>query len=112
MFRIGVDVGGTNIAVGLVDDSYKIIAKRNTKTSAASDPEKMIDAISCMVSELMEEKSLGTGDIEAIGVGVPGTAEPESGKVLYANNLGFEDVAFLPALRNKLGKELSFFSQA
>lgn len=107
MFRIGVDVGGTNIAVGLVDDSYKIIAKRNTKTSAASDPEKMIDAISCMVSELMEEKSLGTGDIEAIGVGVPGTAEPESGKVLYANNLGFEDVAFLPALRNKLGKELS-----
>ena len=107
MFRIGVDVGGTNIAVGIVDDSYRIVAKKNVKTSEASEPSQMIDAITKAILGLMKLQGIGPAEVEAIGVGVPGTAEPESGKVLYANNLGFEDVAFLPVLKDKLGKELT-----
>lgn len=107
MYRIGVDVGGTNIAVGIVDDSYDIVARKNVKTSEVSEPEQMIEAIAEAVCGLMKLQNLTASDVEAIGVGVPGTAEPESGKVLYANNLGFEDVAFLPVLKDKLGKELA-----
>lgn len=107
MYRIGVDVGGTNIAVGIVDDSYDIVARKNVKTSEVSEPEQMIEAIAEAVCGLMKLQNLTAADVEAIGVGVPGTAEPESGKVLYANNLGFEDVAFLPVLKDKLGKELA-----
>lgn len=107
MYRIGIDVGGTNIAAGLVEDEFRIISKKSIKTEEASSPTEMIEAISTLVKELMQGGSIEAADIEAIGVGVPGTAEPESGKVLYANNLGFEDVPFLNELKEALGKELA-----
>ena len=107
MYRIGIDVGGTNIAAGLVEDEFRIFSKKSIKTEEASSPTEMIEAISTLVKELMQGGSIEAADIEAIGVGVPGTAEPESGKVLYANNLGFEDVPFLNEIKEALGKELA-----
>ncbi len=92
MHRIGIDVGGTNIAAGVVDENNHIIRKASVKTAEHSSPTAMIKAIGGLVKEL----SKGLDDIEAVGVGVPGTAEPDTGKILYANNLGFEDVPFLP----------------
>lgn len=107
MFRIGVDVGGTNIAAGLVDDSYEIVRKLSVKTRDAGSVDAMIKTIADMVKELMSAEMLSASHIEAIGVGVPGTADLETGKVLYANNLGFENVEFLGALKTALGKEFS-----
>lgn len=107
MFRIGVDVGGTNIAAGLVDDSYEIVRKLSVKTRDAGSVDAMIKTIADMVKELMSAEMLSSSHIEAIGVGVPGTADLETGKVLYANNLGFENVEFLGALKTALGKEFS-----
>ena len=107
MFRIGVDVGGTNIAAGLVDDSYEIVRKLSVKTRDAGSVDAMIKTIADMVKELMSAEMLSASHIEAIGVGVPGTADLETGKVLYANNLGFENVEFLGALKMALGKEFS-----
>ena len=66
MYRIGVDVGGTNIAVGIVDDSYNIVAKKNVKTSEASEPAEMIDAIAEAVNGLMTLQGLSSADVEAI----------------------------------------------
>lgn len=94
MFRIGVDIGGTNIAAGIVDESYKIIKKKSIKTRNVSTPSEMIQAIARLVKDLMKSAMVKADMVTAIGVGVPGTLDPESGKVLYANNLGFEDVPF------------------
>ncbi len=107
MFRIGVDVGGTNIVAGLMDDSYEIVRKLSVKTRDAGSVDAMIKTIADMVKELMSAEMLSASHIEAIGVGVPGTADLETGKVLYANNLGFENVEFLGALKTALGKEFS-----
>jgi glucokinase len=106
MFRIGVDVGGTNIAIGLVDEAYNIVVKTSIKTSEASEPEQMIDAIALTIKKILVDKELSESDIEAIGVGVPGTAELTTGKIMYANNLGFEEVPFLPKLKEALGENL------
>lgn len=106
MYRVGVDVGGTNIAIGIVDETYKIVDKIGVKTSEASSPEEMIKAIATTVTELIARNGLNESEIESIGVGVPGTAELDTGKIMYANNLGFEDVPFLPELQKALGKEL------
>ncbi len=104
MYRIGIDVGGTNIAAGVVNERYNIIKKKSIKTAENSSPEAMIKAI----AELVKELAIGLDDeIESVGVGVPGTAELDTGKILYANNLGFEDVPFLPELEKALGKDLS-----
>ena len=106
MHRIGVDVGGTNIAIGLVDSKCNIVDKVNVKTVEASEPEQMIEAIASSVKELIIRNQISEADIEAIGVGVPGTAELTTGRIMYANNLGFEEVPFLPKLKEALGKEL------
>lgn len=106
MYRIGVDVGGTNIAIGLVDSKCNIVDKVNVKTAEASEPEQMIEAIASSVKELIIRNQISEADIEAIGVGVPGTAELTTGRIMYANNLGFEEVPFLPKLKEALGKEL------
>ena len=118
MYRIGIDVGGTNIAMGLVDESCRIIEKKSIKTSENSRPEEMIAAIAEGIWELIAglsevaentaEKDIKSCDlIEAIGIGVPGTAELDTGKILYANNLGFEDVPFLTELQKALGSGLA-----
>ena len=107
MFRIGVDIGGTNIAAGIVDESYKIIKKKSIKTRNVSTPSEMIQAIARLVKDLMKSAMVKADMVTAIGVGVPGTLDPESGKVLYANNLGFEDVPFLTELKEALGEELA-----
>ena len=44
MFRIGIDIGGTNIAAGIVDESYKIVKKKTIKTKNVSTPSEMIQA--------------------------------------------------------------------
>ena len=106
MYRVGVDVGGTNIAIGIVDETYKIVDKTGVKTSEASSPEEMIKAIATTVTELIARNGLNESEIESIGVGVPGTAELDTGKIMYANNLGFEDVPFLPELQKALGEKL------
>lgn len=106
MYRVGVDVGGTNIAIGIVDETYKIVDKTGVKTSEASSPEEMIKAIATTVTELIARNGLNELEIESIGVGVPGTAELDTGKIMYANNLGFEDVPFLPELQKALGEKL------
>ena len=106
MYRIGIDVGGTNIAMGVVDESLKITKKNSIKTSEAADPEAMIAAIAKGVKDLITEAGLRESDIESIGVGVPGTAELDTGRIMYANNLGFEEVPFLPKLQEVLGAEL------
>ena len=106
MHRIAVDVGGTNIAIGLVDSKCNIVDKVNVKTVEASEPEQMIEAIASSVKELIIRNQISEADIEAIGVGVPGTAELTTGRIMYANNLGFEEVPFLPKLKEALGKEL------
>lgn len=107
MYRIGVDIGGTNIAIGIVDNNYNIISKTQIKTREVSQIDKMIEAIASGVKELILKANLSENDIESVGIGVPGTAELDTGKVMYANNLGFEDVPFLPELKKALGKPLS-----
>ena len=107
MFRIGVDIGGTNIAAGIVDESYRIVEKKSIKTRDAKTPSEMIGAIAELVKDLMGTALVKPEMVTAIGVGVPGTLDPESGKVLYANNLGFEDVPFLSELKKALGDSLA-----
>lgn len=106
MYRIGVDVGGTNIAVGLVDENYDIVVKTSIKTSEVSEPEQMIRAIASTIKKILVDNNLSEADVEAIGVGVPGTAELTTGRIMYANNLGFEEVPFLPKLKEALGENL------
>ncbi len=93
MYRIGIDLGGTNIAAGLVNEEYKIVAKLSTPTMAERGAEAIVDDIAALCKRICTENGIGISDITAIGIASPGAIDSSSGTVKYANNLPF---SYLP----------------
>jgi glucokinase len=89
MYYIGIDLGGTNIAIGIVNEEYKIIRKGSVPTLADREPAAIIDDMAKLCVKLVEEAGLTFDDIEYAGIASPGTCDSEHGVVLYANNLPF-----------------------
>lgn len=76
-YYIGIDLGGTNIVAGVVDENYKIISKASTKTNLPR-PEKEIAADMARVSvQAVKEAGLDMNQIEWVGIGTPGIANSE-----------------------------------
>lgn len=95
---IGIDLGGTNIAAGIVREDGTLHHQDSIPTGKEGSKD-IAERIVTLVNKILDEAGMTIGDIQAIGVGVPGTANQESGLVEYANNLGMEDELFLEMLR-------------
>ncbi len=89
MYRIGIDLGGTNIAAGLVDENYKIVVKKSTPTGADRPSEAIVADMAALCKKVCEEKGISINDIANIGVATPGIANCETGTVEYSCNLPF-----------------------
>lgn len=92
MYRIGVDLGGTNIVVGVVDEANKIITKAKRKTSCPRPAEEIFKDVAACIKTAMENAKITAADIKSIGVGTPGSVNKADGVIDYANNLGFDKV--------------------
>lgn len=103
MYRIGIDLGGTNIAGGLVDKDHKIIAKASIKTEASRPAEEIVSGIASLCRKLCDMQNIGVTDVDAIGVASPGIAESSTGIVRYANNLPFRNFPIADLLCRELG---------
>jgi len=93
---IGVDVGGTKIAAGVVDESGQIIDEARTKTPA-QDPSEIVDAIVELVHEVTARH-----EISAVGVGAAGFVSSDRAVVLFAPNLAWRDVPLRDQLESGL----------
>lgn len=90
-YTIGVDIGGTNIAIGMIDETNKLICKDSVETPKAGTAQEIIDCILSLIKKLSAEMNIKEGYIDCIGIGVPGTVNKISGRIEYANNLSFHD---------------------
>ena len=106
MYNIGIDLGGTNIKVGLVDENYNIVAKATTKTNLPRPAEEICGSIVETVWEVLNQAKVTIGEVNSIGIGTPGTANRNSGVVLYSCNLGFKNTDLRSIIKEKLGKEV------
>ena len=104
MYRIGIDLGGTNIAAGLVDGEMNLVRKKSIPTGAERAGEAIVADMATLCRDLCAEHGITMDDIKAIGIATPGVANLATGVVEYANNLHF--IKF--PLAELLGKELSF----
>ena len=97
-YYIGVDVGGTNIACGVVDDNCNIIARskirtnENSKNGVKPTYEEVFDVIKRAVLAACDDAGISVSDVHSIGIGCPGTCNNDSGVVEYSNNLDFVNV--------------------
>lgn len=112
MFRIGVDLGGTNIAAGLVDEEYRIVDRLSVKTNVPRPAESIISDIAGLVRQLCERNKIEQKELESVGVGVPGTINEDTGYVEFSNNLGFEMVPFIRLLGGMVEAHVHFGNDA
>lgn len=112
MYTIGIDLGGTNIVAGLVDEKLIIVDKCSVKTNAPRPVEAVVEDMVSMANELVNRNRLTMADIASIGVGVPCTANPDNGHLEDANNLGYDDEPFLTLLAEKVPVPVYFDNDA
>lgn len=103
MYKLGIDLGGTNIVAGVVDEEFNIVATAKRKTNCPRPAEEIIDDMAAVALEAIEKADLNKDDIEAAGVGSPGAIDPHNGVVCFANNLGFFNVPMASMLKERTG---------
>lgn len=89
---IGVDLGGTTIKAGLVDFEGNILKQSSRPTRVKMGHGTIINDISEQIEELIAAQGIHIEDIHSIGIGVPGLAEYDTGKVIYCSNLSWNNV--------------------
>lgn len=102
-YRIGIDLGGTNIVGAVVNDDYEIISKSKVDTAAPRPAEEIFDDIATVCRKAVEDAGLTMNDIEYVGMGSPGTINSD-GVIEYANNLAFDMVPAKQMLEERLGR--------
>lgn len=103
MNYIGVDLGGTNIKVAVVDDTCGILAEADRPTALPRQGEEVCDDMVLTMQEALQKAGLTFGDIAGLGVGCPGTIDDEAGLVRYSNNLGWRHFNMRAYLQAKTG---------
>ncbi len=104
-FSIGIDVGGTNIKLGLINAAGRIKARSrlNTKTFIRHKNE-LIDALVAAIDDLIVQAKLTRRQIRGIGIGLPGLINPQKGLVVFLPNIpGWNNVPLKKILEKKLG---------
>lgn len=87
MYDIGIDVGGTGITAGLVNDECRIMARKSIATDRGMTAVALTETLLSLSRELVAENGVPSVNVRNIGIGVPGTANRETGRLEYANNL-------------------------
>lgn len=103
MYTVGIDLGGTNIAAGVVDGDCKIIAKASIPTKCPRPAEEIMDDMINVTQMVLDKAGIKMSDLEWIGVGAPGTINRDTGVVEYSNNIRFDNVPMREYIGNKTG---------
>ena len=87
MHYIGIDVGGTKIAIGLFNEQRELVSKSKIPTDKELSAEKLNDSITEEIDKLLSAKSLTRKDVGGIGIGCPSTVNFKTGIVNWTNNI-------------------------
>lgn len=104
MYSLGIDLGGTNIAAGIVDtETGKILIKDSVPTLAERNPEEIIKDMANLCKDIIARQGLQIDDIAYAGIASPGTVDSANGVIIYANNLHFDNFPISDTLTKYLG---------
>ena len=104
MYRIGVDLGGTNIATGILDENNQIIGRGKVKTRAPRPAPEIFDSIKESVELAIADAGISIDDVKSIGIGTPGSVNKATGEIEFSNNLQFNNVPAKEMLEARLKK--------
>ena len=102
-YYIGIDLGGTNIVAGLVDENYQILKKVSRKTNRPRPAEEIAADMAACALDAIKEAGLTKDQVEWIGIGTPGIANAATGIIEYSNNLDFHNVPMVKWISEATG---------
>lgn len=92
-YIVGIDIGGTNIKAGVLDKEGNIIYSCSIKTLADNGSEDVLNRISNLVSDMLNENKISKEDVAGIGMGIPGPVNTDTGVVSFCPNMkGWENL--------------------
>jgi len=90
MYYVGIDLGGTNIAAGLVSEDAKILANMSIPTRAERSWQEIVADMADLSKKVIEKAGVDIKDVKGVGIGCPGSIDNENGICAYSNNLKME----------------------
>lgn len=112
MIRIGVDVGGTGIQIGVVDREYHIIREGSIPTRTDLPFEEQLRCMADCVLNTVREAGFTEDDIESVGIGIPGIASAKTGEIIKCTNMGWFHVPFREVFNRYLNKPVHIDNDA
>ncbi|MCL2080682.1 MAG: ROK family protein [Oscillospiraceae bacterium] len=103
---IGVDIGGTNLVAGLVNDDCQIIEKLKTPTKPQRGAEEVLADVARLCHELAAKAGIGMDEVKWVGVGSPGSIDAENGVFVFAGNLPFRNTPVVKILGESIGRPI------
>lgn len=107
MYYAGIDLGGTNIVAGVLDENYKIIGRDKVKTALPRSAEAVADDIAMVMRNALSKAGLTLADVDCVGLGTPGSVDTKNGIITYSNNFDWWNVPIADMLSQRLdGKKI------
>ena len=106
MYRLGIDLGGTNIVAGLVNKDYKIVARASCKTNVPRPESEICDSMAEVAKKAVAKAGITMEDVESIGIGVPGAVNPKTGVIEYSANLFFHNWEVVKMMEERLNTKV------
>lgn len=104
MLYIGIDVGGTGIKTGIVDENGKILHKDSCPTLKERGHEAVIHDMAQLALRVLAESGHALEEIHSVGIGIPGIQDPRTGRIPFCTNLGWHDVPLVELLQQEIDK--------
>jgi len=99
MFSVGIDIGGTNTAIGIVDEAGNVVVKGGVDTPSHGDAERYVKEMGASVKDMAKKLKLTNPDSEIMGIGIGApNGNYYSGTIEYAPNLSFKGIVHLVEL--------------
>ena len=106
MFYVGIDLGGMSIKAGLVDENGRILKKLTCPTGVERGAKAVVEDMARLTLDVVEQGGAKLEDVKAIGIGLPGIQDPETGRVPFCTNLGWHDVPVIEWMHEIVDKPI------
>ncbi len=102
-YYVGIDLGGTLIKGGIVDDLGNVIVSDKVPTESDRGDKAVAGNIAALVKKLLSSVNLSSSDVEGVGIGVPGMIDSKAGEVVYSNNLRWKNFMISTTVEELVG---------
>lgn len=100
--RIGIDIGGTNLVAGLVNDKFELVDKVSAPANSSRPDTEIVKDIIVLCQQVMEKNNISAEDVESVGIGVPGCYDQNTGVILHCENINFHNTPIAKMIQEKI----------